>query len=166
MSRIDEIKAYAQRRDENEAKKVVAENEKRTQLKEQILSLAPRIKELIETANACLTNGIEIAAYDKGFDRDLDKRAKGTFTTNSISHKLGFVSERRPLSEVYEIGINAGGACGQWNLRTDGNDVYERHEDKNTTRDATIYWMSRFVNEFDEFESDFYSYIDCITKRK
>lgn len=164
MSRIDEIKAYAQRRDENEAKKVEKENEQKAMLEEQVRSLAPRIKELIETANACTINGIEIDAYGKRFDSYYDKREYGTFTTNGITHRVGFV--KKGLSAIFELGIDAGGACGEWNFRTNGSDIYEIHEDRTQRRKATIYWMSRFVNEFNEFESDFYNYIDSITRRK
>lgn len=164
MSRIDEIKAYAQRRDENEAKKVVAENEKKAQLEEQIRSLEPRIKELVETANACLTNGIEINAYGSRFDHYYDNRERGTFVTNGISHRIGFVA--RKGAAIFEMGIDAGGACGEWYFRTNGKDIYEIKEDHTESRQASAYWMSRFVNEFDEFEADFYSYIDSITRRK
>lgn len=164
MSRIDEIKAYAQRRDENELKKTVAANEKRVQLEEQIRSLEPRIKELVETANACLTNGIEINAYGSRFDHYYDSRERGTFVTNGISHRIGFVA--RKGAAIFEMGIDAGGACGEWHFRTDGNEICEINNDGFSKRKATAYWMERFVNEFDEFEHDFYCYVDTITKRK
>lgn len=166
MNRIEKIKAYDQRCKDNAEKKRALENEKKTQLEERIRSLYPRINELIETANACIAHGIEINAYGKNHSSDYDKSTKGTFVTNYISHRIGFVMEHSKCKTIYEMGINAGGYCGEWNFRTDGENVIERHENGDRIRPATIRYMERFINEFDEFERDFYGYIDGITNQE
>lgn len=164
MSRIDNIKAYAQERVQTEKAREEERQFKCEELTEKIRVLKPRIKELIEVGNACLVNGIEIDKYGKRFYSDYDSYEKGTFVTNGISHRLGFVIQRGQA--IFEIGFNAGGACGQWDFRTDGNKVYDVHEKTKEHREASLEHMQTFINKFDEFEMAFYRYVDGITSKQ
>ena len=168
MSRIDDIKAYKIKQEKN---KQIEEDKKRNEIQiltERVRQLQPRIAELIETANACLESGIEIDAYGKTFYRSVDDYTKGSFITNSITHKVGFVKAWRgnqgnSIKKIYEMGINAGGACGHLDFRTDGIKVYSVNEDDQThMEDPLEKHLNQFLKNFDLFETEFYKYIDAI----
>ena len=126
----------------------------------QIRALKPRIDELLATGMACVKNGIQISSYDKYLYRDLDSYEKGTFVTNGISHHLGFVQDRG-VYNFSVLGIDNGGACGDYDFRTDGYKAYSVHERNNTDiKEPRIIDMEHFLREFDKFESSFYSYVD------
>jgi len=161
MDRIERIKAY------NAAKKNAESNEKEAQrcdwvkLQEDISKLKPRIEELIKTANACLENGIEITNtyLDLNYNRVKDTYAYGCFVTNSITHRLGFV--HTPGSKVSLLGIDAGGAFGEFHFRTDGNDTYSIDKDSHISAPKNEH-MQKFLSSFNEFEESFYKYVDGI----
>lgn len=155
MSRVDNIKKFAQKKAEE---KIAKENETMRQIetyKEKIKSFKPRIEELISIANACLENGIEIY---------------GTFCTNCITHKIGFVwqyKDNKFINKIETMGIDGGGANGEHYLRTDGSFVISRvgrgYDDK--CKEPNLYQLKRFIETFDEFETAFYKYVDTIINK-
>ena len=156
MSRIDNIVNFAQKREEEKIAKDIALQQQIEDYKTQIIALKPRIDELLEVGNACLKHNIPLTGQAWGGHEGYDTHQ---FITNSWSHLLGFVSEydqqtRKPLPFT-QLGIYGGGACN-YHLTTDGVTVAAR-------RDAA-YVLKRFVKEFDEFESEFYKYVDNVTK--
>lgn len=160
MNRIDNIKAYAT---EKVLQKQKAEQEKqikRENLMNTIRTLQPRIKELIDVGNACLVNNIELTGRSWGGHEGYDTHQ---FITNCWSHLVGFVSNNK--SAIFELGINAGGACGSWDFRTDGNKIYDIHEGTHEQRPASLEHLQNFVDKFDEFEESFYRYVDGITNK-
>ena len=163
MSRIDNIVKFAQKREEE---KMTKEQELKQELdgcKTEIAKLKPRIDELISVANACIENGIDIDGYRRGFGRSYDTWGNGTFVTNSISHKVGFVFTRQ--NKITLMGINAGGACGRWDFRTNGENTFSANEDDSThTKEPLLHHCKEFLEKFDEFETAFYNYIDKITQ--
>lgn len=161
MSRIDNIKAYAE---EKVLKEQRIEEERRIkceELTEKIKALKPRIKELIDVGNACLVNGIAITGQAWGGHEGYDTHQ---FITNCWSHLVGFVQSGK--SAIFEMGIDAGGACGKWDFRTDGDRVYDVHEETKEHRGASLEHMQKFINRFDEFEESFYRYVDGITSKQ
>lgn len=164
MNRIDRITSYSARQKEaerNEKDKLLMRAD---ELANQICQLKPRIDELIATANACISNQIEINQYNRSGVRSEDCYERGTFVTNSISHRVGFVVNRDGL---YELGINAGGACGSWNFRTNGSYVQSVLEtDWNTRSAPLIKHMEAFLSQFDVFEKAFYAYVDDIVGKE
>lgn len=167
MSRIDDIKNYKNKCDEEKINKETEEYNQRKKYAEQILALKPRIEELIAVANACLENGIEINKSHKEFSQWYDSWEYGTFCTNSISHKIGFVwqyKDNKFINKIETMGINGGGANGEHYLRTDGNFVISKvgisYDAK--CEELDIYQLKRFVETFDEFEAAFYKYVDKI----
>ena len=117
--------------------------------------------ELIDVANACVENNINIDTYHKALIRNDDEWEKGTFVTNSISHKIGFVTQGK--QKITYMGINAGGACGRWDFRTNGDCVVATDEDNShITTKPSLSQCKEFLNEFDEFETAFYNYVDKI----
>ena len=169
MSRIDDIKKYKQR---CEIEKINKEMAKRKEIEiyiEQIQALKPRIEELISVANACLENGIEINKAHRN-DSYYDKWEYGTFCTNCISHKIGFVwqyKDNQFINKIETMGIDGGGANGEHYLRTDGDYVVSRvgrgYDDK--CKEPSLYQLQRFVESFDDFETAFYMYVDKIIGR-
>ena len=167
MSRIDDIKAYKQNEELLQADHESKIQPHTKKLINDIQALKPRIDELLETANACLENGIEINAYGSSFYHDMDSYEKGTFVTNSISHRVGFVKYRgindSANQQMFcELGINAGGACGEYNFRTDGDRVYSKHENKPHLKEPSIADMEHFLWDFEKFETSFYAYVDKV----
>lgn len=115
------------------------------------------------------------------------------FYTNSWSHLVGFV-DRDPITL---LGIDAGGACGDVDFRTNGvitfglnrntmahssfgMEIYKmdlefdmeimkiRGWDGNTKtmviEKPSLYHMETFIKKFDEFEREFYAYIEKVCK--
>ena len=170
MDRIEKIKQFKTRQNKIKIAKKEAEMTRVTMFAKQVKELRPRISELIKTANACLEAGIEIDAYGKNWYRDLDSYEKGSFMTNSISHRLGFVKtwsscQNNVNKRIYELGINAGGTCGCWHFRTDGVNICSVHEDDaSCTKDPHENQLKDFLEHFDLFENAFYKYVDSIVE--
>ncbi len=141
----------------------------------QIQALKPRIDELLAVGNACLESGIEINKYGNTpwGGREYDEYERGTFVTNSISHKVGFAKDWGRNSagphRFTMLGINAGGACGAYDFRTNGDIVCFSHESKQGNfKDASydLGDLRGFLRDFDEFESAFYAYVDKMIEKQ
>ena len=156
MSRIDNIAKFAQKREEEKMSKEQLRLQQIEEYKERIKALRPRIDELLEVGNACLEHDIPLTGEAWGGHQGYDTHQ---FITNGWSHLLGFVQNRdmdtRKLLPFNKLGIWGGGCC-DYNLETDGIIV-------NALGSDTLYVLKRFVNEFDEFENEFYKYVDKVT---
>lgn len=168
VSRVDAIKAYKKRKDEEDARKEKEKMDRIEALKYEIHKLQPRIAELINVANACMENGIEINSFGK---TSSPHEGKATFVTNSISHRVGFAWDGNPreyrdgLRKVEMMGINAGGVCGCWDFRTNGKNTISVNESNlKRCEEPKIEHMEQFLRGFDEFEERFYDYVDSIVK--
>lgn len=141
------------------------QDEKRESLILKIRSLAPRIDELIATGNVCLQNKIPLTGQAFGMREGYDTNQ---FFTNSWSHLVGFVGNPHlQPCHIEFLGINGGGACGVYNFRTNGTDVFSVHENKpNDKTPPSIGHMERFLNSFDTFESSFYAYVDSVIDKQ
>lgn len=154
MSRIDSIANFAQRRDAEVAAKIKKAEDREEFLKETILGWSDRIQELIDTANACVKNGIPIE-HDYASDRDYDHKY---FVTDGCSHILGFEFNRHRPSSITRIG-KEGGGYSRYNVFTDGKTITATGEDR-------LWALEKFVETFDEFETKFYAYVDRICQSK
>ena len=154
MSRIDNIAGFALRRDAEVAAKIKQKEEREVFLKETILGWHDRIQELIDTANACVKNGI-VFYHDRANDRDYDGRH---FVTDGWCHILGFVFNRHRPETITKIGKEGGGAC-HYDVFTDGKTITATGEDR-------LLALEKFVETFDEFETKFYAYVDRICESK
>lgn len=155
MSRIDNIKAFAIRKQEEEQRKKVEETIEIGCLIGEIKDLQPRIQELLETATVCLESGIKlINVYD-------DKKS---FVTDGVGHRIGFYMLCTTDKKVYFMGIKGGGCCGNYNFKTNGIENFEEHIESMHRKDPTISNLKKFLNGFEEFEHRFYNYVDEITK--
>jgi hypothetical protein len=155
MNRIDNITKFAQKKAEE---KIAKENETMQRIeayKEQVRALKPRIDELLIVGNACLEHGIELDGRAWGGHEGYDTHQ---FFSNSWSHLTGFVREydqtTRKISPLTKVGKLGGGAC-DWNLTTDGVNI--------NVSGGVEYVLKYFLDEFDEFETEFYKYVDKVT---
>lgn len=165
MSRIDDIKQYAFERDEAERIRQEKIQQRKQGYIDRIKAFGPRIKELIEVANACIENGVEINRQGKSFSQYQDEWNNATFCTNCITHRVGFVWQYKDgkfINRINTIGIDGGGANGEYYLRTNGDYLISRVgrgcEDECNELDE--YQLKTFVKTFDEFETSFYKYVD------
>ena len=122
---------------------------------EQIKELKPRIDDLIELANYAKRNGIEIDHRDVNHE-DYEH---GTFISNGWSHVVGFIKAPKDADIIY-MGQIAGGACGSWNFATDGEEVFDYHENDGRKREPSIEHMKHFIKRFQECEKAFHKYIE------
>lgn len=155
MDRVNNILKYAQKKEIEKTEKEMAIATQIKEYKEKIKSLKPKIDELLLVGNACLENKIPLEGQAWGGHEGYDTHQ---FITNSWSHLLGFVNNydrntRKRLSFI-KLGIHGGGACN-FNLETDGIMIDVSGDE--------LYVLKKFVDKFDEFESEFYKYIDNIT---
>ena len=158
MNRLEAIENFKKRNDEKAALAQIAKVNEYEALTKQILDLQPRIAELIDVGNACLKNGIKLEC-DTRFK--LGGRSAG-FIAEGICHHVGFI---KPWNEstIYEMGIINGGWFGDFDFHTDGRKMYSVSEKGGDYSEARIEDMRKFVKDFDEFEQQFYDYVDDVT---
>ena len=156
MGRIDNIEKFAQKRDYEQMEKEIAVQNQIEECKERIKVLKPRIDELLAVGNACMKNGIPLVGQAFGCREGYDTHQ---FMTNGWSHLLGFVRnfDQKQYKDLpfTKLGIQGGGACW-YDLKTDGVTV-------DVSGKESLHVLKRFVNEFDEFETEFYKYVDKVT---
>lgn len=159
MNRIDNIKKFAQKKEAEKIAKEVAIQQQIEDYKKKIQTLKPRIVQLIEVGNACVKYGIPLTGQTWGGHEGYDTHQ---FYTNCWSHLVGFVDDKG-LAITY-LGIDAGGACGCYDFRTNGDLIYDIHEQTKEIVEPSTYHLKHFLERFDEFESEFYKYVDNITQ--
>lgn len=140
-----------------------------------INDIQPRIGEILTVAGQCYKNEINI------------KRFESSGITHNLGFlKLKSESDNYSTYSDLVLAIQAGGACGDWGLEVNRfgmtickNDKYvmctysaylekckdirivSSRWDKVFSKDfENTYLLERFLNEFDEFENNFYNYID------
>ena len=167
MSRIDDIINYAIQRDEKERIREEKAQQRKQGYIDQIKAFGPRIKELIEVANACLENGVEINYQGKSDSQYHDEWNHATFCTNCSTHKVGFVwqcKDYKFINRIEAMGIDGGGANGEYYLRTNGDYLISKvgRSYDAECNELDEYQLETFVRTFDEFEEAFYKYIDSL----
>ena len=155
MSRIEEIKAYKIRKIEEEKQAEIKELNEIDELIGKVQELRPRIEELIETANVCVENGIPLSNQYWGY--------KERLITDSYYHTVGLV-QNWANKKFYYVGFDGGGACGKYDFRTDGFDVFDEDEDTREPKLPSKKHLTKFLERYDEFETKFYAYVDKIIK--
>lgn len=160
-SRVDAIAKFSQKREDEKAAKERELQRQRAEYIRKIQYLKPRIDELLDVGNACLKHNIPLTGSAWGGHEGYDTHQ---FFTNCWSHLVGFVENRD--NTITHLGIYAGGACGVYDFITDGIEVYDQHESTREKAIPSIRHLKRFVEEFDEFESELYKYVDKVCQSK
>ncbi len=168
----EKIINHNMKKEQEEYKKKQKIKEDTEKYLENIKELQPRIKKIIEIGNLCIQNNISI-----GHKPCSDKRTykEKCFETEGIRHQLGFYPNNRQGYPTYKclhydyIGIMNGGFCGDWDFLVNDKEIFEvKEEDRytpaldhtSTYRKPTIRQMKKFLNQFDEFETEFYKFIE------
>lgn len=147
MDRIERIKKYKERRLIEREEEHVRNIDKQKELMARVLELEPRINELIQTANACVENGIGISSY----------------VSRPSLNNLGFIN-MQSRRNIKELGILSSEHYELHNLRTDGTKCYAGRRKVKTGEERIlkprVEVLERFLEEFDDFEQEFYCYVD------
>lgn len=146
MSRLDNIKNYKAKVDAEEMAKANEKEIRIEKYKETIRSFKSRIDELLEVGKACYENGIALSGSRYGGHESYDTHQ---FFTNGWSHLTGFYG-----TEFKYVGKAGGGACN-WDLKTDGIRIIVYGDEERV--------LKMFVEQFEQFETEFYKYVDKVT---
>lgn len=157
--RVKNIKTFAKARDNAIEEKLRLQNENIASLKLKIDSMKEEIKEIIEVGNACVENKIplyrtlmEYGGYEKN-----------NFKADGVNHILGFKIPR-PGEKITQIGFSGGGACCYEYFYVDVEGKMYFKENSRDFLSAEEYILTSFVNNFEEFKSHFYAYVDKIVQ--
>lgn len=126
-----------------------------------------RVKELLQVARYCVDVGIQIpikAGIGSSYNAAEKYGYPYEFYAEGIRHHVGFIAknpyEKRP--KIIAIGIENGGACGQWDFYNTGEDMYSQHEDNGSLMSPRKEDMQQFLREFEPFEKAFYNFVDSL----
>lgn len=144
MDRFEIIRNRAQRDKEIKEKALEDTKAKEKALLEQSKALYLRVKYLLDLANECIANGIEIGQI-------LHSEGPNDFLTDSWAHRLGFYLQG---GEVVAIGKEGGGACHFHVAITDVETFVDGEDGFDT--------LKSILNNFDSFEKRFLDYIDSL----
>ena len=150
MNRVDNIKKFANKRDIEQTQKKEDSLNRIEEYKAHIKTLKPRIDELLKVGNTCLEYGIELNGRSWGGHEGYDTHQ---FFSNSWSHLVGFINDGKD-KPITKVGKRGGGACN-WELETNGIDIEVSGNIERV--------LKYFIDEFDEFETEFYKYVDKVT---
>lgn len=138
------IDGYASEQERKAIEKAKEAEREKQSLIDRIKSLKPRIDVLLRLGAKCHRAGVTLDRTAPAQNRG--KREYGYFFADRVSHELGFTDNFK------ELAIEGGGCC-YYDLHTDGDHVdVEGHEE--------LHVLRRFVEEFDRFEGDFFSYVE------
>lgn len=164
-SRIEKIRAKAKNDAEKEKEKELKEERERNEMIQKIKSYSDRIQTLIFLANECITNNVEIPINRSHYDSGLPYGYDAEFLADGICHNLGFIGTTTSIykDKIRYIGIKNGGACGIWDLYTNGTDTFSfNNKDHFSKAAARTEDMEQFFEQFDLLESAFLKWIDSL----
>lgn len=148
--RLKNLENYADEKEMGEKRKIEKERQEEIAMINNIKSLKPRIDDLLLVANSCLSHGIRIENREWGY---MDYK-HGNFVADAVTHHLGFSTHKGKAIHYLEI---RGGGYDDYNLKTDGYIV-----DVQGLQGEKLYVLKKFLNKFDEFEKEFYAYVDKV----
>lgn len=152
MDRMKQLEAWKMKKDLEERVKADLAAEHERKVVAEIEALWPRAKEIIQLYNACLDKGVN---FPKGKSYN---DWTNCFFSNAWSHHLGVGRCNRSQSlgadkiKVNAISIRGGGAC---HYEIDLYNGYLYYEG-----DDAMSRMEKFVDEFNQFETEFYEWFD------
>lgn len=159
--RIALIRDRARRDSEEKAEQERRKELEKESLKLEILSLKERISAIITLANECKNNGVKIPESKCGtykLDAAIQYGYDAEFIAEGIRHHVGLIN----TSPFRWLGIDNGGACGPYDFRTNGCEVFSIHETEHFWAEPRTCDMKQFLVEFPVFEKAFYNWIDTM----
>lgn len=151
MDRFEIIRNKAQRDKDINQKKLEDTKAKEKALLEQSKVLYPRIKYLIDLANECVANNIEVGQIMSRDYRTDYYEKPNYFLTDGWAHHLGFYLQG---GLAVAIGKEGGGACHYHVAITEDETIVDG-EDGFVT-------LEYILDKFDSFEKRFLDYIDSL----
>lgn len=170
MTTNERINMISNKRNQLDAKAkadTMTEDFLRENLSEQIRELKDRIQNVLAVGNALRENGfLAYNGWNSKDERLLPYGYNGAFLAEGIYHHVGFMSDYRnprllakyPISS---LGIRMGGACGAYDLWTDGEFISSVHESNKSIRPVPVEHLKQFLREFPKFEAAFYAWVDA-----
>lgn len=165
---LDKMKDYKQRKDNEEYWAKVNRQKAEDEAYRNICGLKDRIQKILKVGNACIEYDIPIWKDTHNLTKALYEN--GCFETDGIYHQLGFINlhnkygDPKPTEYKY-IGFRMGGDCGYLDFWTNGIETWDVNEsNREDKRIASLEHMEKFLAKFDEFEREFYKYIESVTK--
>lgn len=139
--RLSKISAYIEKKKNEEKDAINKEEEALASYKEKMSLLKERISLLVETANACLKAGIKI----KNFHHSSD---------------IGFIVMNNGIFYIgYGLSIEGCEAI----VYTDGQEMGVKRIRDNAVLQPTHTYFEKLFGQYEDFETEFYSYVDKIT---
>ena len=151
MDRFEIIRNKAQR-DKGIKQKVLEDTKtKEKALLEQSKALYPRVKYLLDLANECITNDVEIGQIMSKNWRTNYHEESNYFLTDGWAHHLGFYLQG---GDAVAIGKEGGGACHYHVAITEDETIVDGEDGFET--------LKYILDKFDSFEKRFLDYIDSL----
>lgn len=159
LKRINRAKKYDA---DEKVKKQQEQSALQEKLTADIKALTPRIKELIETANALIDAGY----YEKFLDSNASDGVRG-FCSEGWAHHVGFMYNSG-TRHIDSIGRCNGGWNGNYDFHTTGDSIYMTAWYRSQPVDHPIKWRDAadFVAEFDKFETKFKQALEVFLQAK
>lgn len=156
--RISAIARFASARNEKAQKEAEDRIERIEKLRGRIRALAPRIGTLLDVAEACYQNSVQLGPLSGDYPK---------FVTDGISHGVGFFVRGNAhrycgtpqKCEPFAVGIMGGGCDGEDFMVSREGEIEKGLRKPNIER-----VMGEFLAKFDNFEDGFFSYIDNISE--
>lgn len=145
--RLKNLENYATEKEMKKKRKIERERQEEMAMTKQIMSLKPRIEDLILVANSCLSKGIYIGRPNplRGYPSRGYSTKDGYFL--ATGGRLGFDTDgKRP---VYYLAV----VIAKHDMLQTNGKMVELEGQK-------ILLLKNFLNQFDNFESEFYAYVD------
>lgn len=142
----------------------------------ELMTLSDRVRDLLDLANYCIKNGIELD--DKYIARDYGwGEGNVSFVADGIYHRIGFDRGAVWKSKYASaLCVYAGGACGVWDFYVNEDGCFLKEEDDSarnrgypgcprivTDKVKMHKKMEYFIKAFPVFEKAFLSYLDSLS---
>lgn len=146
MNRLNRLKKYGYRKKKDRKQWSREDRLHLKQLKKEIRELHPRIKDVLLTANKCKLHGIDCSP----------------FISTSMNRNVGIVeiSKNGKWTDEYKfVGFRSTGCRSDFHFITNGKVSYDMHGYSERKELPSISHMKKFLQEFSDFEFEFYRYI-------
>lgn len=156
-TRLEKLQQHIANEQKQKEEKEKAEKKYNDTLCKKICTLRPRIEKLIELGNAVRVAGKLVHITWLG-----NYNAPNVFRAEGIYHRLGFMDQGYEDDNqiIKFIGFDCGGACGKYDFYTNGDEIFDKHEETKAIIHPSSEHMEKFLKEFDEFEKRFYDWFD------